>query len=207
MMPSATVNRLRISGPPPSEESVNDTRRALQQGVELLASEGLSSPTLRAVIWRLTEEAVETLARLPDREQSWLYANQRSIWPELARPREDCRKIEWEIAMEQLAGVRGRDSSASMPRFAISDPSAIDRMLVVLGWMRYFRSKNMRRDRIVFLELASKTPPRFIKRHFWFGCSDGTLRAVKERGLQHIGAALLPYAKELTFSRACANLR
>lgn len=194
----ATIHKLRASRAPVLERSAVETRDALAKGWEILESEGFRKPNLQQVIWRLMVEAVETLKRLPDRERSWLRCNERSIWPELARPSEECRAVEWEIEIEQIQLVRSRDNMAP-PRLAISDPSAIDRMLVVLGWLGYVRSRYTRRDRTAFLELAGGKPPRFVRmRHFPPGSADGTLRMTKQRVLQHIASGLAPYAKQLT---------
>jgi len=186
-MESPMLRKLRISAPPPSEREVEETRKALSEGLDICRQEGNPQPSLKALIWRLLQDAAETLARLPDKERVWLLSSDRVIWPELARPSEDNRAVEWETAMEQLAGVRSPDTPAV--RLMVSDPSAPRRMLTVLGWLKCVRGRTpqrIKRDKLVVLALAQGQSYRAVRRYMGKACRDSAILAVKSKVLSQM---------------------
>jgi hypothetical protein len=215
------TDRLRINRSVLADETqVRETRRALQQGLDLLAQEGEPTPSLRGVIWRLAQDAAETLERLPDREKGWLTSGERAIWPELARPSEECRAVEKEIANElAIEALRSRAGGLvylrtlpdPLARLPITDTTAVDRMLTVLSWLRFVKGKGrrtIRRDQMCFLALALGRPPRVVRAQYLPRHSaDATLRAIKGKVLLHLSLGLMPYSKQLTINGRSRNLR
>lgn len=154
MIKSELRDRLRVSGPKTPNAQIEEARLAINQGIDLLAREGNDTPSTRDVIWRLMQDAAETLHRMPDKEEAWQVVNLPAAWPDLARPSEECRLVEWEQSLEEAMGVRQPDLEAYRPRFVMTDPTAPRRMLVVLSWLRHTKSKNRKRDQLIFLEIA-----------------------------------------------------
>lgn len=183
MLSFATTNKLRVSGPQPSASEITDTRRAVQHGRTLAADSKLT-----AIVWELFKEAMETHRRIPDRERGWLANGTR--WPSVYHTIQE----RWEADLQRLIDLKMSPELAPLPRVEITDPSAIPRMLVVMGWLRYVKGKNVQRDKTVFLELAAGKPARFVRRHFWAHCADSTLSMTKDRVLRHISVAIGPYS-------------
>jgi hypothetical protein len=66
MMGASIVEKLRIGPPPPSRAEVASTRKALQEGRDMLRREGNPAPTLPILVWRLVQDACETEVKLKD---------------------------------------------------------------------------------------------------------------------------------------------
>lgn len=205
MIARETINKLRVSGPLPSDAEVKEARRAYQDGIDMLAREGVSAPSPESVVWRLMKDAAQTEARMPDREKGWLLSHGRSIWPELALASEECRKVEWEISLEELAGVRLRDTNAPAPRLTITDPAAVSRWLVVQGWLRYVKARNPQRDKAIVLARARGVSAREICRMMGGRLGDRAIEMVREKVLRHIIEGLRA-ANLLDFASLCGKL-
>jgi hypothetical protein len=149
-----------------STADIEASKRALAQGEDRLRIEtGVERPKRRDVIWWLMKDAAETWRRMPDRERSWhMY---RVMWPELARPSEDCRQIEFEISLKLLKDPTQTEKGAYRPRFQITDPSAVDRAQIVYKWLTFVKAKNVRTTKAAFIALAE---------------GRGTARAAQELG-------------------------
>jgi hypothetical protein len=191
MIKAEIRDRLRVSGPGLSEIEKEESLRAIHEGLEMLRRDGYYEINLRLVVWRLMQDAATTEARLPNRERSWLMSASRAMWPEMARPSEECRAIEWDDAMAVLTGkqvesvIGGR--RAIIP---ITDPGAVRRMLTVLGWLKYAKGKNPKRDRSIFLMRARGVPTREICRAMHGRIGDRAIDMVKDKVLKHVVAHL-----------------
>lgn len=182
MLPTEFANKLRVSGPELSPEAAASTRRALER-----ARWSTDCTVLTGLIWWLFQEAMVTHQRLPDRERSYLAAGERVAWPEVRHTEQE----KWEADLQRIIDIRMSKEEPPLPRFSISDPTAIDRMLTVLSWLQFAKGKNIRRDVQAFLALAKGVPPRFVRqRYFHGGCADSTLRMMKDRVLHHISLAI-----------------
>lgn len=192
MVSHELTSKLRISGPSPSEREREDARKALRDGRDLLAREGYTRITLKTIIWRLMQDAARTEATLADRERAWLAANGRSAWPELARPSEENRQVEWEWEMGVLQGAMQQERTP-MPKLDIYKANH-ERMLVVLGWLKHMKARTFerfQRDRQVVLDLARGVPPRIVRlRYFRRDSCDSAITMVKHKMLRDVELAL-----------------
>jgi hypothetical protein len=172
-----------------STADIEASKRAIAQGIDRLRLEtGVEAPKRRDVIWWLMRDAAETWRRMPDRERSWhMY---RVMWPELARPSEDCRQIEFETSLKLLQDPSLADKGAYRPRFQITDPSAVDRAQIVYKWLTFVRAKNPRRDKLVFIMLAEGRRSRDAAQEMGGNVSDYAVRRVKDKILGQIEKGL-----------------
>lgn len=135
-----------------------EDRQAIEWAVRVLKREGIAvllPAAMGVVVWRLLQDAAETLARLPDKERVWLLSAERACWPEVWRS----AKERFENAVAQLADLKVSKEEPPLPRLAITDPTAVPRMLAVLDWLQMVRShsnnhKRIKRDKLVTLALA-----------------------------------------------------
>lgn len=185
----ALTERLRISPTPVlSAEEAVATRRAFEA-----ARWRAGTDTVPGLVWWLFQEAMETHRRLRDPETRYLTAGERVGWPTVVHTPQEI----WEAELQRLIDTKMSREEAPLPRLAISDPTAEERMLTVLGWLKFTKGKTehqVRRDRNVFLALAKGMPPRVVKRYFHGYCADSTVKMTKQRVLQHIARAVEPYA-------------
>src|SRR5262245_41668826 len=131
MLAERIANGLRVSGPGLSDAEKADIHKAIAR-----ARWVMPKGSLPELVWWLFEEAMDTHKRMPNG-----HATPLSRWPPIWHtPRE-----RWEAEVQRLADLKISKEEPPLPRFPISDPTAIDRMLVVLGWLRYVRSKNLDR--------------------------------------------------------------
>lgn len=167
-----------------------ETRRAIQWGYDRMGPE-----SLQRIIWRLLEDAADTLARLPDRERGWLLSADRSCWPEVSHTYQE--RVEEEN--QRLAERRRLESLGMTPeetpwvRRNITDPSAIPRMLTVLSWLQYVRARTAareKRDKLIVLAMAQGQSIRSVKRLMLGERSDSAARMVKQKVLAQIEAAI-----------------
>jgi hypothetical protein len=183
MLAFQIANQLRISGSPLSDSEILESRRAINTARTVMPS----TAHLVDLIWWLFVEAMDTHKRMPGSG----YGNGLTRWPLVFHTSRE----RWEAELQRLVDLKMSKEEPPLPRFAISDPTAIDRMLVVLGWVRYIKSNNLARDTAVFLDLASGKPPRIVKRHFPWNCCDSTVTMTKQRVLRHISLTLEPYTR------------
>lgn len=182
------VERLRIGPRPPGEREVEDARKALRQGADILRQEGLPTPSLKAIVWRLLQDAVETLGRMPDRERAWLTSAARSAWPAVWHTPQE----QFEAEVHRLTDLKMSKEEAPLPKLAITDPSAPGRMLIVLGWLKYVQSRNPVRDKGVVMDLARGIGPSKVRhRYFRADSSESSVSWVKQRSVAQIEAALM----------------
>lgn len=133
-----------------------DAKKAVEWGARALHREGriVTLPgALPDVIWRLFQDAAQTLSKLPDRESVWLLSHERSGWPEVAHTAQEL----YEAELQRLVDLQERTETV-LSRLPITDPTAIPRMLTVLEWLRFvtaYNFKNIKRDKLVVLALAS----------------------------------------------------
>jgi hypothetical protein len=164
-----------------------ETRKALQWAGDKLRHEGRTSPSLNVLVWRCLQDAAETLARLPDRERTWLLSADRSGWPEVIHT----AKERFEAELQRLTDVKMSKEEMPLPRLAITDPTATNRMLTVLSWLRHVRGKYVRNNQMVVLALAQGQPYRAVRRFMpRSDCTDFAITAVKGKVLKQIGHAL-----------------
>lgn len=182
-----TANRLRISVAV-SDAEVESARRAVRDGRDMLAREGEAKPDLERVVWRLMQDAARTEGSLNDRERAWLAAHGRSAWPELARPSEECRQVEWEQELGFIQGTMVQERTP-MPRLDIYKANH-ERMLTVLGWLKHMKAKSFDRfirDRSIVLDLARGVPHRLVRvRYFRRDSSDAAVQWVKYKMLRDV---------------------
>lgn len=107
---------------------------ALSYGERYCEEEGLPV-TDTEIVWQLLCEAATTERALPDREKQWLMTADRSGMP-------DCQHTKAEL-IEQWATMVARVAAGmeSKEVLAVRGPApsaaAIDRMMVVMPWLRY----------------------------------------------------------------------
>lgn len=166
------------------DRETREARLALREARDKLGPQA----SLKSVIWHLLQEAVETLGRLPDKERTWLLSSERVIWPELDRPSEENRLVEWEIGIHVAMG--NRDSDSVKLRFPVTDPTAPRRMFTALGWLRHVHGKRPKRDRDVVLALAGKVPFQRVRSLMGGNVTDFAILAVKGKVLKQIEVAL-----------------
>jgi hypothetical protein len=192
---AVALERNRIWRPVLDEDDIRASQKALQTARERLLSErGLTHPTKQARIWWLMEDATETWRRLPDRERSWHIL--RVMWPEVAREREECRAVEYERqnninkGTDEYGKRHKANFEAYTPRFAIVDPTAMDRAEIVYKWFRFVRAKNRHRDTAAFIALAGGDGSRAAAREMGGRVTDYAVRRVKLKILRQIEEAL-----------------
>jgi len=149
---------------------------------------------LKAAIWICAQDAAETLARLPDREMGWLLSADRAAWPEVYHS----AKERFESETSRIVELGERAEELPLPKLQITDITAENRMLVVLGWLQHVRARTparLRRDKAVFLALAGGKPYRRIRRIMGQG-SDAAILAVKGKVLSQISGAIAGFMPE-----------
>jgi hypothetical protein len=176
----------------PSSDA-RETLKALQAGADMLRAEGyqLGFPeSLNGIVWRLLQEAADTLSRLPDRERGWLMAGDRIAWPTVIHSAQE----QYEAELQRLIDLKEEKSLTRLPKLPIADPTAIPRMLTVLSWLRFVRARNLqrvKRDRLVVLAMAQGQPQRVIRRLMLGDKGDSAARMVKQKVLKHICDGLI----------------
>lgn len=173
-----------------TDAEVAEIWRALREAEDGLRLDGNERPSLEERVWWLAKDAAQTEARIPDRERSWLRSHERSIWPELSRASEENRAIEWEIAMEEIAGVRSREINGWRPNFTITDPRAVSRWLVVYSWFKFVKGRNPQRDREIFLLRALGARPQDVSRKLRGRIGARAVEMVREKVIRHITRGL-----------------
>lgn len=182
------LDRLRVSGPPPKSREVEESRKALSEGLAICRAEGVHEPSLRVVVWRLLQDASETLARLPDRERGWLLSTSRAMWPEVVRTAQE----RFEVERERLTDGLGKDDDYR-PRLTITDPTATRRMLTVLGWLQFVKARTaarIKRDKLVTLSLALGRSYRSVRPLMGRETSDSAIMSVRGKVVKQIAEAL-----------------
>jgi hypothetical protein len=170
-----------------------ETRRAIEAGIDMLRAEGVQATlpaSLDRIVFRLLQEAVDVLGRLPDREAAFLAAGERIGWPEVVHDAQE----RYEAELQRLIDLKETPSLSRLPKLSISDPSAIPRMLTVLSWLRYMRVKSqdarrLKRDKAVLLALAGGVSRKHI-RAMMRGCGDSAADMLKQRALRHISTGV-----------------
>ena len=165
-------------------------RQALEQGCDLLRGEGLEPrlpADMKAVIWRLMQDAAETIDRLPDRELGWLRSHERAAWPEVVRSWQE----RFEVEAQQLQDGMQTDDKSLMElkkSFVITDARAINRMLTVLSWFKFMRARTPsrhRRDINIVLAMAAGRSQKQIRR-LTGGAGHSAAHMVKQKALGQI---------------------
>jgi hypothetical protein len=181
---------LGITGRPPSTREIEETRKALREGIDMLRREGSPKPSLRALIWRLLQDAAETMARLPDNERRFLLAGDRIGWPEVIHTEQE----RFEAEVHRLTDLKMSKEEGPPPRLSITDPSAPSRALTVYGWLRHVRARTLRglrRDKCVVIGLAGGLSPRRIRvMYFPRDAGDSAVTMVKQKVLSQLEDAL-----------------
>lgn len=180
---------LRISGPRASPEEVRSSKKAVEQGRDLLRWEGSPSPTHQAVIWRLLIDAVETLQNLKDPETRWRNGSH-ILWPTVMHSSQEM----FEAETFRLTVLKEERGQPPPPRLGNSDSEAEPRMMTVLSWLKHIHSRSphlVKRDKMIVLSLASgKGPLRTRMAYFPHDTSDSAVRWVKFKALRQIEEAL-----------------
>lgn len=189
-------------------ELAADAVKALAWGIRALEREGqpVTLPGgLGRVVWRLLQDASDTLARLPDRERVWLLSAERACWPEVWRSAQE----RFENAVHQLADLKLSKEDTPLPRLTISDPSAIPRMLTVLDWLQHVRARTpnrAKRDKLVVLAMAQGQSMQRVRRLMLGDRGDSAARMVKIKVLSQISTALKSSCKLTGIASNCVNL-
>jgi hypothetical protein len=186
MTPShATISRLRISGPLLSEAEIEETRKAIDWGIHKIWEK--DDPSLRDVIWFCLQDAVSTMKRWPDRERGWLASADRSQWPEIVHSIQEL----YEAELQRLIDAKMSKEEAPPPRLTITDPTAKNRALTVLGWLRFVQGKNVRRDRQVVLALAGGASLKSIRHQLMTRVdTDRAVYMVRDKVLWHVARSI-----------------
>jgi len=189
------IDSLRIGGRKPSQREVEETRKALREGIDMLRREGNARPSLRALIWRLLQDAAETMARLPDNERRFLLAGDRIGWPDVMHTPQE----QFEAEVERMRELGESKTEAPIPRLQVTDPSAPSRALTVYGWLRHVRARTLRglrRDKCVVIGLAGGLSPRRIRvMYFPREAGDSAVTMVKQKVLSQLEDALRNFHK------------
>jgi hypothetical protein len=197
MLNTIMADRLRVWRPVLSPEDIEASKVALVQGIERMRAEGGAElPSPRDLIWWLMQEAAETWRRLPDKERAWgLY---KVMWPELARPSEECRQVEDQIknemGIEKLREtsklVMLRTIQDPLPRLTITDPSAVDRAVIVYTWLRFVKAKNLRGTKAAFIALAEGRGTKIAAQELGRRVGESAIHKLKYKVLADIEAGL-----------------
>jgi len=103
----------------------------LNHGVELAAGSGGSRASHDRVIWRLIEEAVETMDRTPDQERRWLTSGTRSGgWNAVGLTPQEAADLE---RIRFLSAMKPYDGSPSVK----PQRNDVERAMDVLEWLRW----------------------------------------------------------------------
>lgn len=138
---------------PARKKSFSDERRletVIAAGRHMLESETDQAPTLRAVIWRLMQEAMETQRSIKAPRP----ADAGSAMPEVYHTPAEIFATEVEMIADQITypvDDRVLPSAAAQTRYD-----------EVMTWYRYIRSSNPPRTRKLMLLLAAGVPPRKV---------------------------------------------
>lgn len=183
----ATATRM-----PPATQKLAETRKAIDAGIALLRADGYQASfpeSLSAIVWRLLQEAADTLARLPDRERVWLLAADRVAWPEVLHTAQE----QFEAETQRLTDARMSKEEPPIRRLQISNPGAVSRMLVVLDWLQHVRGRRVKRDQLIALAMAHGEMTTSAIRNKFMGSekTDYALLAVRRKVVKQISAALL----------------
>lgn len=186
------LSRLAIHSPSWMAQDAQETRKALDWAAARLTMKGQSASLelrLRDIIWECLEDAADTLSRLPDRERGWLTSADRSCWPEVHHTAQE----HYEAELQRLTDLKEERQQTPLRRLAITDPSAIPRMLTVLGWLQHVRARNFlreKRDKLIVLAMAQGQPRNVIRRLMLGDRSDSAARMVKQKVLGQIEGVL-----------------
>lgn len=130
-----------------------DTLRRIETvyaGVRMLERESEERPTLRGVVWRLLQEAMETqkaISRPGPRGDV-------SCMPEVFHTAGEIFATEVEMA---------KDGISYAPKLHhVAGADQLDRYEEVMGWLRYIRARNVTRARQTVLFLAHGATPRRV---------------------------------------------
>jgi len=129
----------------------NQILRWLQHGASLALREKGEAASHRDVIWKLIEDAIESINKLPDQERRWLSSGTRSGgWGQVGEEARDIRELE---KNRVLSGMKIADGDATY-----SPQSAdIDRAMGVLEWLNALHQhRNGDRLKKAAVLLASK---------------------------------------------------
>ncbi|MBX3504436.1 MAG: hypothetical protein KF895_03080 [Parvibaculum sp.] len=164
------------------------TRAAIWHGYLLAEQDGKDRPALTDAIWYLLTEAARTMDSLPDKERGWLRTGSRASWPANTHtPIQEWTAI-WNERMQ--SGIAPYDAPKITK--AGADPAAIDRMLTVMGWLKYINGKGNRRARMLqrFIIIAAEgRPPHVLRRVIGVKTAQG-VRDIKRKALRDIASAL-----------------
>ena len=162
--------------------------------MDLLRQEGLCTPSLQAVVWRLLQDATETLSRIEDPEQKWRRAGLGAAWPPVLHTVQEQNEAE----VFRLTRLKEDRRDTRLPRLRISDPRAESRMMIVLGWLSHVRGRTpylIKRDKLVALALAGGLGPKRTRMIFFPpDASDSAVNMVKRKVIWHITRSLGPIA-------------
>lgn len=140
---------------------------------------GPAQPDDQATVWALMREATYTLRRLPDREQAFLTAGERS----------GCRSrrgtgVAFAASIARLA--LGEAERARV-RPALPSRAAIERLQLVIGWLAHVRARD-RRPAVQLLWLASGVRMAKLSEHY--GVSRQALYQARDAACRQIAVAL-----------------
>ncbi|MCE2482970.1 MAG: hypothetical protein J4F33_08825, partial [Alphaproteobacteria bacterium] len=134
-----------------------------------------------AEVKRRLEEAALTLARLPDPDRRFR-RRLTATWP---APPQTTPGEDFARSVERLRDAMHGDRPS--PRFAVTDPGAVERMHDCIGWLAWIPDR--RRRFIVWAKAAGLSTYR-IRRALGFACHRNTIRHHANRGLKEIAAGL-----------------
>lgn len=107
----------------------------LRHGADLAREQKADKAKHNDVIWRLIEEAIETIDKLPDQDKRWLTSGFRSGgWGMVGMTASDLRELE---RIRFLSAMKPYDGPAGFQKDRLAETRAMD----VLSWFRYFSEK------------------------------------------------------------------
>jgi hypothetical protein len=187
MMGASIVEKLRIGPPPPSRAEVASTRKALQEGRDMLRREGNPAPTLPSLVWRLVQDACETEVKLKDPEARFLRAGDRIGWPEVVHTYQE----RFESETQRLNDRKMSKEDPPLPTPPITDRTAETRMHTVFRWFRHVRGTKPRRDFQVVKDLAVGRSVAKVRNHrLGVEYTESAVKMIKLKAVQHICEAL-----------------
>jgi len=186
------AEQLSVSGLVRRPEFEQEAQRAIAWGARALEREGrpVELPAgLAAVVWRLLQDAVDTLSRLPDRERVWLSSAERAAWPQVIHTPQE----HYEAELQRIVELKEEPEKTKLRRLAVTDPTAINRMLVALDWLRFvtaYNFKNIKRDKKIVLALASGQSESYVARWIMGARTPQAAHHVKNKVVGQIALAL-----------------
>lgn len=172
------------------------------------AGQRLGEAPLPRLVWRCLEDAVDTLRRMPDREQAYLLSGDHISWPTVVHTAQE----RYEAEVQRLADAKMSKEEPPLRWLPISDPTAIPRMLTVLGWLRYVRVRRgspqsrVKRDQVIVLAMAQGWSAARVQKKYLPHLTESAAKMVKQKVVNQIAGTLSSQLTLTETTSKCVNL-